>query len=62
MWLSQVQSSNKRLPCHHRRVRETLDFSARVQGVGLKPEELRILRAKEKGAGHHAPTSRSRPS
>ena len=32
-------------------MRETLDFSARVQGVGLKPEELHILQAKEKELG-----------
>jgi len=33
------------------RVRETLDFAARVQGVGHKDEELRVLLEREKAAG-----------
>jgi len=32
-------------------VRETLDFAARVQGVGHKDEELRVLLEREKAAG-----------
>ena len=34
-----------------RRVRETLDFAARVQGVGHKEEELRLLLEREEAAG-----------
>ena len=32
-------------------MRETLDFAARVQGVGHKDEELRVLLEREKAAG-----------
>lgn len=32
------------------RVRETLDFGARVQGVGVKPAELEGLLAKSSGS------------
>ena len=35
----------------HFRVRETLDFSARVQGVGVKPDELAALKAAEAKQG-----------
>ena len=37
-----------------RRVRETLDFAARVQGVGHKEAELRMLIEREAAAGVEA--------